>query len=88
MELGERVVPAAEVVQRDPDAAGTEAFDHRGGAGQVRDTEGLGDLDDQPGRRHRVPGQGGVDGVLQALLAEPAGGDVDVHGDRAAEPFG
>ena len=79
LQVGERGVPDAEVVDRDAHADRAQAQQRLPARSRVRHHRRLRDLQAQRGRGQAVPGEGVGHGAEQAGVAQLQGGQVDVH---------
>ena len=81
LEVGQRRVPGAEVVDREADAEVAQPVQQRDGAGGVGHDRALRDLQGEPVRRDAVPPQETVDLLDEVGVVQAARGQVDRHAD-------
>jgi hypothetical protein len=77
LQIGQRGVSGAEIVQRDADTQNLQRIEDRGGARDVLDQYPLGNFQFEPGRRDSAFVQNGSDQMLQIAPAELDRRDVD-----------
>ena len=82
VEVAERAVAGAEVVQRDPHAKDAQLVQHGQGAGAVVQKHRFRDLQFEAGGRQDGSGQRGLQGLDQIRAAELYGGQVDRNAHR------